>query len=1023
MRVDVHTSIAPIRETWDRLAPRGQVVLESAHLDAIERSGVNEIEPYYLIVRDGERPAGIAHCFAMRLDLAALEKDISPEALAALRSWNSDFMNVRVLECGIVSGLGRAVAAARPAQLGDVCRAVASEMDRIARDAGAEFVLVRDIPYGMLGEHEAFLHAGYAPLLGFPIATMPVRWKSFDEYLAGLTSAKRNRVRHYLSHPAPDLEVECLHDFGAHADRFAELWGQTNAKAGDYKHEVLSPAYFREIGHCLGPRCHAIVLKRHGEILAFGLILLGDDEYFFVHVGLDYTAADCDNLYVRLCLAILQDALGRPCRSINWGITTYDFKFERGFEAAPMVYLVKHVAQPRLTVALARGLQAAIKQPENLHRPFRDQDVSQRPDWPALASSLPVVTPPPAAHDVFSKVHAYDRPDSLKVAGIYSFFPPFESSQGPTVRFQGRDVVMLGSNAYLGLGAHPKVVAAAKAALDKYGSGCSGSPLLNGTLDIHLALARSLAAFMGKEDAILCSTGYQTNLGVVSALLTKDDVVVMDQFDHASLVDGARLAGAQIVRFRHNDMESLEDMLRAHPLRGKLVVVDSVFSMEGTVADLPTIVALARKYGARTMVDEAHAIGVLGPGGRGAAELLGVLDDVDIVMGTFSKSFASIGGFVAGDAKVVDYLRHVARSHMFSASLPPAAVAAVGAALEIIEGEPERRRNLLRNAAYMSRGLQALGYDAPYHQTAIVPVHCGSDVMALGAYKRMLDKGVFVNPVLHPAVPKGRELLRTSYMATHTREMLDRALGVFAQARTPAYPRATVVRSRPGHAAPPPLRVRPLVLLPVADRSSLAQFYAVASQHPVLRVPGFTRLDLGQPIDCGISLGQEGVKLQYPGVVTSKCLAPQPGRPLGIEVALLQSPDGTRDLIERLLAGDVIPPVGRHCWRYHAEIGVEWALDAEPQLDALEDISLEGAAILSPRDPDLGSRLPLRLQANQGAPIELAGEVRWRRQGERPAFGVRFRFSDTQERDRVRALVERIKTASADPPAVSVALH
>ena len=217
--------------------------------------------------------------------------------------------------------------------------------------------------------------------------------------------------------------------------------------------------------------------------------------------------------------------------------------------------------------------------------------------------------------------------------------------------------------------------------------------------------------------------------------------------------------------------------------------------------------------------------------------------------------------------------------------------------------------------------------------------------------------------------------------------------------------------------------MRPLVLLPVADRHSLAQFYAVASQHPVLRVPGFTRLDLGEPIDCGISLGQEGVKLQYPGVVASKCLAPHPGRPLGIEVALLQSPDGTRDLIERLLAGEVIPPVGRHSWRYHAEIGVEWALDTEPQLDALEDISLEGAAIRSLRDPDLGCRLPLRLQAAQGAPIEVAAEVRWRRQGERPAFGVRFRFSDAQERDRVRELVERIKTASADPPAVSAALH
>jgi 8-amino-7-oxononanoate synthase len=1022
MRVAAHTSIAPIRAAWDRMVPRDRVVLESAHLEAIERSGINDIEPYYLLAHDGERLAGVGYCFAMRLDLASIEKEVPPAALAALRSWNPQFMNARILECGVVSGLGCAIAASR-ADLGGVCHAVAGEMERIAHDSGAEFVLVRDVPHGALGDYQAFTEAGYAPLMGFPIATMAVRSDSFEGYLDLLKCATRRHVRRFLSRQPAGLEVEVIRDFGVHADRLTELWRHTHARADDYSHEILTPAYFREMARSLPDRSHIVALRRHGAIVAFSLSLLGDEEYFSVHAGIDYASGEDDNLYLRLSLAILEDAFARRPKRINWGISTYDFKFERGFEAEPMVYFVKHVAQPRLTLALARGLQAAIKQPENLHRPFRDQDLTRRVDLKALASSLPVVTPPPPAQDVFSKVHAYDRPNSLKVAGIYSFFPPFESAQGPTVRFQGRDIVMLGSNAYLGLGAHPKVVAAAKAAIDRYGAGCSGSPLLNGTLDLHVELARALAAFMGKEDAILCSTGYQTNLGVVSALLTKDDVVVMDQFDHASLVDGARLAGAQIVRFRHNDMESLEDMLRAHPERGKLIVVDSVFSMEGTVADLPTIVALARKHGARTMVDEAHAIGVLGPGGRGAAELLGVLGEVDVVMGTFSKSFASIGGFVAGNAEVIDYLRHVARSHMFSASLPPSAVAAVGAALEIIENEPERRRNLLRNAAYMSRGLQALGYDAPYHQTAIVPVHCGSDAMALGAYKRLLDKGVFVNPVLHPAVSKGRELLRTSYMATHTREMLDRALGVFAEARTPSYPRPAVGRARTPHAVPPPLRVRPLVLLPVADRLSLAQFYAVASQHPVLRIPGFTRLDLGQPIDCGISLGQEGLKLQYPGVVASKCLVPHPGRPLGIEVALLQSPDGTRDLMERLLAGEVIPPVGRHSWRYHAEIGVEWALDTEPQQDALEDISLEGAAIRSLRGPDLGSRLPLRLQAVQGVPIEVAGEVRWRRQGEHPAFGVRFRFADVQERDRVRALVERIRTVSADPPAVSAVLH
>ncbi len=1021
MRIDAHTSIERIREDWDRMAPRAQVALESAHLLAIERSGVNDIEPHYLLAYDGDRLAGIVYCFAMRMDLASLERDIPRDALATLRSWDPGFMKARILECGIVSGLGRAMAA-DPASLDHVCRVAAHEMERIARDVGADFVLVRDIPHASLSEHTAFLAAGFAPLLGFPVARMAVRWNSFDEYVAALKSSTRYLMRRCLSHPVAGLEIECVQDFGGYADRMAELWRQTNQRAADYSHEVLTPAYFREIDRCLGARSQAIVLKRHGRMVAFSLALLGDEEYFSAHCGLDYSAADGENLYLRLCLAILQDVFPRHPVSVNWGITTYPFKFERGFEADPTVYLVKHVAQPRLTVALARGLQTGIEQPENTHRPFRDQELTDRPDLKALAAALPVVTPPAPSRDVFSKVYGYDRPDSLKVAGIYSFFPAFESAQGPLVQFRGREVVMLGSNAYLGLGTHPSVVAAAKAAIDKYGTGCSGSPLLNGTLDIHLDLARALAAFMGKEDAILCSTGYQTNLGVVSALLGKDDVVVMDQFDHASLVDGARLAGAQIARFRHNDMESLEEVLRAHPDRGKLVVVDSVFSMEGTVADLPSIVALARKHGARTMVDEAHGIGVLGPGGRGAAELLGVLDSVDIVMGTFSKSFAAIGGFVAGDATVIDYLRHTARSHMFSASLPPSAVATVRAALEIIESEPERRRNLLRNAAYMSRGLQALGYDAQYHQTAIVPVHCGSDALALGAFKRLLDQGVFVNPVLHPAVAKGRELLRTSYMATHTQEMLDRALGVFADARTTSFPRPSAARSRPAKATPS-LRVRPLVLLPVADRHSLAQFCTASPLHPMLRVPGFTRLDLGQPVDCGISFGMEGVKVQYPGVVASKCLAPQPGRPLGIEVELLQASDCTGELIERLLGRQGVRQLGRHFWRYHAEIGVECALGTGDQADVLEDISLEGAAIRGARNLEPGSRLPLRLSPPHSEPIEVAAEVRWRRTGESPALGVRFCFSDAQERERIRALVESIKAAIADPRPASATAH
>ncbi len=1016
MRVQVCNAIAPIRDAWDRIAPRDRVVLESAHLEAIERARVNEIEPYYLLAYEADRLAGIAYCFLMQLDLASIEKDVPADAMSALRSWNADFMRSRILECGIVSGLGRAICA--PAEhLSEVCRETARTMDRIAREAGAEFVLVRDIPHARLQDHASFLREGYAPLLGFPIARMAVKWASFDEYLAALKSHTRQDIRRALARRPDDVDVLVLRDFSRHSQRLAALWTETSRRAADYSHEQLTPRYFEEIQRCLPDRSHVLALERRGTLAAFALALVGDSEYFAVHCGVDYDCTQGDNLYDLLMLSLIQDAFSRGRRSLNWGITTYDYKFKRGFEPEPTVYLVKHV-NPRLTLALARGLQKAIKQPENSHRPFRDLELASRVDLREIAARLPV-TPPPPPSDLFSKAYSYDRTDNMKLAEIYSFCPPFESAQGPLVRYGGCEVVMLGSNAYLGLGTHPRLLAAAKAAIEKYGTGCSGSPLLNGTLDIHLELARALAEFMRKDDAILFSTGYQTNLGVVAALLAKGDVVVMDQYNHASLLDGARLAGAEIARFRHNDMKSLERVLRASGDRGKLVAVDSVFSMEGTVADLRTIVQLARSYGAKTMLDEAHAIGVLGPGGRGAAELQDVLDQVDIVMGTFSKSFASVGGFVAAEAKVIDYLRHVARSHVFSASLPPASVAAVRAALEIIKDEPDRRRRVLHNAAYMSSRLRALGYDAPFGGTAIVPVSCGSDELTLGAYKRLLDKGVFVNPALYPAVPKGASVLRTSYMATHTEPMLDRALEVFAAIRTPSFPARASARRRSA-GKPARLRVRPLVLLPLADRLSLTNYYVAGSRRPSLRVPGFTRLAIGEAVDCGISFGREGIIVQSEALVVDKWQRLPSGRALGVELELLPGKAESCALIDRIVSGDPVLPAGRRCWRYHADLEVEHPGDGvEPCV--LADISADGAAIRGGWEVARGSRVDLRLRPPDSTPIDVAAEVRWQRRGDDPGFGVRFQFAGPAERDRVWNLVRTIGSAFAEAETASAA--
>lgn len=343
-------------------------------------------------------------------------------------------------------------------------------------------------------------------------------------------------------------------------------------------------------------------------------------------------------------------------------------------------------------------------------------------------------------------------------------------------------MIMLGSNNYLGLTNHPKVKEAAIEAIRRYGSGCAGSRFLNGTLDIHVQLEERLASFFRKEAALTFSTGYQTNLGVISALAGKDDVVIVDKLDHASIIDACRLSFAEMRKFKHNDMKSLELVLREVGDRGKLVVVDGVYSMEGDIAPLPDILELCRKHGARLMVDDAHGVGVLGDTGRGTAEHFGLEKEVDIIMGTYSKSLASIGGFVVASEQVVHFMKHTSRPLIFSASPPPASVAAVIAALDIIEQEPERRDRLWENTRRMMTALKGMGFDTSVAQTPIIPLVMGGMERAFMMWKRLNQEGVFVNPVVPPAVPPGRCLIRTSYMATHTPEQLDRVLAILESA-------------------------------------------------------------------------------------------------------------------------------------------------------------------------------------------------------------------------------------------------
>ncbi|GAB4390190.1 MAG: pyridoxal phosphate-dependent aminotransferase family protein [Thermodesulfovibrionales bacterium] len=381
--------------------------------------------------------------------------------------------------------------------------------------------------------------------------------------------------------------------------------------------------------------------------------------------------------------------------------------------------------------------------------------------------------------DIFGKCFKFQKAKELMAVGLYPYFRTIESAQDPEVTMGGRRMVMVGSNNYLGLTNHPRVKEAAIEAVRRYGSGCAGSRFLNGTLDIHVALEEKLARFMRKEAALVFSTGFQVNLGVISALCGKDDVLVIDKMDHASIIDGARLSHAEVRKFRHNDMADLERVLSEYPDRGKLIVVDGVFSMEGDIARLPDIVRIAKAHGARVMVDDAHGIGVLGATGRGTAEHFGMEDEVDLIMGTYSKSLASIGGFVAGSEQVVHYIKHFARSLIFSASPPPSTIASVSAALDIIEEEPERMERLRRTTVRMIRELKALGFEVGPSETPIVPVIVGDDEAAFKMAMMLQEEGVFANVAIPPAVPNGKALIRTSYMATHTDEHLDTVLRAF----------------------------------------------------------------------------------------------------------------------------------------------------------------------------------------------------------------------------------------------------
>ncbi len=368
----------------------------------------------------------------------------------------------------------------------------------------------------------------------------------------------------------------------------------------------------------------------------------------------------------------------------------------------------------------------------------------------------------------------YDAPQKAINAGIYPYFREIQSDQDTVVQIGGRKVLMFGSNSYLGLTNHPKVKEAAKAAIDKYGTGCAGSRFLNGTLDIHVRLEEKLASLVGKDGALCYSTGFQVNLGVVSLLAGRNDYLLLDELDHASIIEGSRLSFSKVLKFAHNDMDALECKLKVcNKERIKLIVVDGIFSMEGDIIKLPEVVKLAEKYNASIMVDDAHSLGVIGKNGSGTASHFGLTDKVDLIMGTFSKSFASLGGFIAADKEVINFIKHNSRSLIFSASMTPASAASVMAAIEIMESEPERIKHLWDITAYALKGFKAAGFDTGKSETPIIPLFIRDDIKALQLTQMLLADGVFVNPVVSPAVPREDCLIRYSLMATHTKEQVE----------------------------------------------------------------------------------------------------------------------------------------------------------------------------------------------------------------------------------------------------------
>ena len=783
-KVESYRSVREIPEDWNTVL-QIQTPMRREFLDALESSGINDIETYYLrVVDENGGVVAQANVFVSETDFSTFDTTLPASARSTIKRWIPDFMSFRIVEVGFFTMIGEGVAVAQGVDLSGLFFALDQALQKIADEEEADFILVRDVPASSYDQYLSALSGiGYSPSIGFPNALLPVRWSRFEDYLADINSKTRLKFRNSLKLQEKfDVEWKVVDDFKSMVGDLARLWENVNQKARDYAREKLDERFFSACSEKLSGQCEVITFSHEGKMIAFMLNMIGEDDYIVLDWGVDYGFRHYRqaNLYRAATLISLQRAIELGKSTMELGITNYTPKLTLGAEAVPLAYFMRHRNDKRYGGTLARLVTDSINLPDTSLHATAGKIGTRVHDMLAFEQRVKRDQNPFGASDILGRVGSYNRSNSMRLSGTYGLYPEFNSAQRSVVTFSDEhERVLLGTNSYLGLADDPRVISAAVDALHRYGSGCSGSPLLNGTLDIHKQLEEELAIFSGREAVALCSTGYQTNLAAISALCGRGDVVLMDARNHRSLFDGVRLSGADCVIYRHADMAHLERLLWRTKGRKRMIVTDSVFSMEGTIADLRTLVELASANDARVFVDESHAVGVFGLHGRGIAELQGVEDRVDIIMGTFSKAFAGLGGFVAGRADLIDYIKHNAGGHIFSASLPPSVIATVLASLEIIRQEPERRKAPLERARFMALELQSIGYDAPYHGSQIVPVILGNYTLALSAYKRFMDEGVYVNPVGPPAVPEASSGFRTSYIATHDWNDLKTAVEVF----------------------------------------------------------------------------------------------------------------------------------------------------------------------------------------------------------------------------------------------------